>query len=133
MLRTLSLSKWSINPEPSTRAQAEVQTPSFGPRIVEGLILFLNYNMKTQKPMNQFKKTAIAVIGWIFIGLGILGLFLPILQGILFIMIGLTILSSRSRLVRRFLKHIEERYPHQHERMVIWREKVQNWFKKGRV
>jgi len=61
--------------------------------------------------MNQFKKTAIVIIGWIFIGLGILGLFLPILQGIFFIMIGLAILSSRSEKVRFFLKHLEERYP----------------------
>jgi uncharacterized membrane protein YbaN (DUF454 family) len=79
--------------------------------------------------MNKFKKIGILILGWIFIGLGILGLFLPILQGILFIMIGLAILSSRSKWVKRFLKHIEERYPHQHERMVIGREKIRNWFK----
>ena len=53
--------------------------------------------------MNEFKKIGILIIGWIFIGLGILGLFLPILQGILFIMIGLAILSSRSKTIRRFL------------------------------
>jgi uncharacterized membrane protein YbaN (DUF454 family) len=87
--------------------------------------------MKTQKSMNQFKKTAIMIIGWIFIGIGILGLFLPILQGILFIMIGLGILSSRSESVRRFLKHIEERYPHHHERMEHWKEKIRSWFKQG--
>ena len=81
--------------------------------------------------MNQFKKMAIVIIGWIFIGLGILGLFLPILQGILFIMIGLAILSSRSKSVKRFLKHIEERYPRHHERMEHWREKIRSWFKQG--
>jgi uncharacterized membrane protein YbaN (DUF454 family) len=85
--------------------------------------------MKIQKPMNQFKKTAIVIIGWIFIGLGILGLFLPILQGILFITIGLAILSSRSKLVMRFMKHIEERYPHHHERLEHWEEKIRHWFK----
>jgi hypothetical protein len=37
-LRTLSSSKRSINPEPSTRAPAEGQTPGFIPGIVEGLI-----------------------------------------------------------------------------------------------
>ena len=83
--------------------------------------------------MNQFKKTALVIIGWIFIGLGILGLFLPILQGTLFIMIGLAILSSRSESVRRFLKHIEERYPRHHERMEHWREKIRSWFKKDSV
>jgi uncharacterized membrane protein YbaN (DUF454 family) len=81
--------------------------------------------------MNQFKKTAIVITGWIFIGLGILGLFLPILQGILFIMIGLAILSSRSKLVQRFLKHTEERYPHHHKRMELWKEKIRSLFKQG--
>jgi uncharacterized membrane protein YbaN (DUF454 family) len=97
------------------------------------LISSLKYNIKTQKPVNKFKKIGILIIGWTFIGLGILGLFLPILQGILFIMIGLAILSSRSESVRRFLKHIEEHYPHHHERMEHWRERIRSWFKKDSV
>ena len=80
--------------------------------------------------MGNIKTIGILIIGWLFIVFGILGLFLPILQGILFIMIGLAILSSRSELIKRFLKHLEERYPHQHERVEIWREKIRNWFKK---
>jgi len=80
--------------------------------------------------MNRFKKIGILIIGWFFIGFGILGLFLPILQGILFIMIGLAILSSRSELVKRFLKNLEERHPHFHERVEIWREKFRHLFKK---
>ena len=79
--------------------------------------------------MNEFKRIGILIIGWTFIGLGIVGLFLPILQGILFIMIGLAILSSRSNLVKRFVKFIEERYPHQHERLLHWKEKIRSWFK----
>ena len=81
--------------------------------------------------MNHFKRIGIWVIGWIFIGLGILGLFLPILQGILFIIIGLSILSSRSELIKRFLKHLEERYPHQHEQVEIWKQKLRNIFGKN--
>ena len=80
--------------------------------------------------MNEFKRIGMVIIGWIFIGLGILGLFLPFLQGILFILIGLAILSSRSEIVKRFLKHLEERYPHHHERTEIWRKKIKNWFEK---
>ena len=41
--------------------------------------------------------------GWFFIFLGILGLFLPVLQGILFLAIGAVLLSSvspRARLLR---------------------------------
>jgi uncharacterized membrane protein YbaN (DUF454 family) len=72
-------------------------------------------------------------MGWFFIVLGILGLFLPFLQGILFILIGLTILSSRSETIRRFLRHIEERYPQHHKQLEIWKEKIRSWFKKKRV
>ncbi|MEW6377171.1 MAG: PGPGW domain-containing protein [Thermodesulfobacteriota bacterium] len=81
--------------------------------------------------MDEIRKFGILIIGWLFIGLGILGLFLPILQGLLFIMIGLAILSSRSEFVKRFLKHLEERYPHHHERMEKWREKITNLFRKN--
>lgn len=80
--------------------------------------------------MNKFKRIGILIIGWIFIGLGILGLFLPVLQGILFIMIGLAILSSRSEMIRRFLRHLEVRYPHQYERIAARKEKIKHWFKK---
>ena len=74
------------------------------------------------------KNIGMLIIGWFFLGLGILGLFLPILQGILFIMVGLAILSTRSERIKGLLKHLEDRYPHHHERVVIWREKVRKWF-----
>jgi uncharacterized membrane protein YbaN (DUF454 family) len=80
--------------------------------------------------MNTIKNLGLLIIGWVFIVLGILGLFLPILQGILFILIGLAILSSRSELIKRFLKYLEERYPHHHERVEVWRGKIRSWFKK---
>jgi uncharacterized membrane protein YbaN (DUF454 family) len=50
-------------------------------------------------------------LGWVFIVLGILGLFLPILQGILFIAIGLIILSRRSPRVRLLIRRLAKRYP----------------------
>ncbi|OGP72298.1 MAG: hypothetical protein A2W09_02005 [Deltaproteobacteria bacterium RBG_16_50_11] len=79
--------------------------------------------------MNKFKEIGFWIIGWLLIGLGILGLFLPILQGVLFIMIGLAILSSRSKMVKRFLEHVEKRYPHQYDHIVAWRNKIRHWFK----
>jgi uncharacterized membrane protein YbaN (DUF454 family) len=79
--------------------------------------------------LGAIKKIGLLIIGWFFVVLGILGLFLPILQGILFILIGLAILSSRSKLIRRFLKYLEERYPHYHEQVEIWKEKIRNGFR----
>ncbi len=80
--------------------------------------------------MGTIKKIGLLIIGWLFIGLGIIGLFLPILQGVLFILIGLAILSSRSETIKRFLEHLEERYPQHHERVEIWKAKIQGWFRK---
>jgi uncharacterized membrane protein YbaN (DUF454 family) len=76
------------------------------------------------------KGIAIWILGWFFIGLGIVGLFLPFLQGILFIMMGLAILSSRSQTVRRFLRYLEGRYPQHYEKVEAWRKKIGNWRKK---
>jgi len=79
--------------------------------------------------MEKFKNSAMLIIGWFFVGVGILGLFLPFLQGILFIMIGLAILSTRSEQIRRLMKPLEDRYPRHHQRVVVWREKIRKWFK----
>ncbi len=80
--------------------------------------------------MDRLKKLVLLIIGWIFLILGIFGLFLPFLQGILFILIGLTILSSQSKKIRDLLNRIERHYPHLHQRLEVWREKVRNWYKK---
>jgi len=80
--------------------------------------------------MESFKRIGLLIIGWLLIVLGIIGLFLPILQGILFILIGLAILSSRSETIKRLLKHLEERYPQHHEKIEVWKERLRKWFKK---
>jgi uncharacterized membrane protein YbaN (DUF454 family) len=50
-------------------------------------------------------------LGWVFILLGIAGLFLPILQGILFLLIGLVILSSEYVWAHHLLRKLRERFP----------------------
>jgi uncharacterized protein len=57
------------------------------------------------------KRILILIVGWAFILLGIAGLFLPILQGILFILIGLVILSSEYVWAHHLLRRIKERFP----------------------
>jgi uncharacterized membrane protein YbaN (DUF454 family) len=71
------------------------------------------------------------LVGWVFSVLGVVGLFLPFLQGILFILIGLAILSGRSKTVRRWLQHIEKRFPQLHEKVLAWQERVKKWFQRG--
>src|SRR5215212_8732178 len=52
------------------------------------------------------------VLGWFFILLGLLGLVLPVLQGVLFLVIGVALVGRRNPLIRhsmlifkRFLRH----------------------------
>jgi uncharacterized membrane protein YbaN (DUF454 family) len=51
------------------------------------------------------------VAGWLFLVLGVIGLFLPLLQGILFIAIGLTILSAEYAWARKLLAALSARFP----------------------
>jgi len=59
----------------------------------------------------RLKRAAIHVIGWGFILLGILGLVLPILQGVLFLLVGLFVLSSVSPWAERLLQKLRSRFP----------------------
>jgi uncharacterized membrane protein YbaN (DUF454 family) len=57
------------------------------------------------------KRILILIIGWVFILFGIVGLFLPVLQGILFILIGLTILSTEYVWAHHLLAKLRQRFP----------------------
>lgn len=50
-------------------------------------------------------------LGYGFLGLGFIGLFLPILQGVLFLVIGLIILSRHAAWAERLLTRVKSRYP----------------------
>ncbi len=53
----------------------------------------------------------VLVLGWAFIVLGIAGLFLPVLQGILFLLIGLIILSTEYVWAHKLLAKMKARFP----------------------
>ena len=74
------------------------------------------------------KKTLIHVVGWSFILIGIVGLFLPILQGILFLLIGLLVLSKESKWAKDLLHRIEKRYPTQYQKMHEFNEQLKKRF-----
>lgn len=63
-----------------------------------------------------------------FIVLGILGLFLPVLQGILFLLIGLMIISSEYVWARRLLDRLKARFPRIAEQSHRGHMKVEAWF-----
>ncbi|MBZ5574093.1 MAG: PGPGW domain-containing protein [Acidobacteriia bacterium] len=59
----------------------------------------------------HLKRIVVLLVGWGFILLGIVGLFLPILQGILFLLIGLAILSSEYVWAHHLLSKLRQRFP----------------------
>ena len=75
----------------------------------------------------------ILTLGWIFIFLGILGLFLPILQGILFLCIGFLLLSSESPLVRLLIMKLGRRYPRFRAALYAAKSKARIWRNRVRL
>ncbi len=59
----------------------------------------------------RMKRIGVIVVGWSFILLGIAGLFLPILQGVLFLLIGLLILSTEYVWAHHLVQKLRARFP----------------------
>jgi uncharacterized protein len=57
------------------------------------------------------KRILVLITGWSFILLGIVGLFLPFLQGLLFLVIGIIILSSQYAWARLLMAKLRKRFP----------------------
>ena len=57
------------------------------------------------------KRKLLTVAGWVFLVLGVLGLFLPILQGILFLCLGLILLAKAQPRFRLLKMRLKKRYP----------------------
>lgn len=74
------------------------------------------------------KRIAILALGWGFIVFGIVGLFLPILQGILFLLIGLALLSIESEIARRILHKLRARYPGLSEKIDLAEQRARRWW-----
>lgn len=79
----------------------------------------------------HIRRITILVLGWTLIGLGIVGLFLPILQGVLFILLGLYVLSRESETARHWLHKVRDRYPAVDHKLKGWGEWWRRRFQKG--
>lgn len=78
------------------------------------------------------KKALVLVVGWAFILLGIAGLFLPVLQGILFLMIGLIILSTEYAWAHHLLGKVRARFPKVSEAAEHAKTKAEHWLRRIR-
>jgi hypothetical protein len=60
---------------------------------------------------SRAKRILLLATGWTFVLLGVVGLVLPFLQGVLFILVGLIILSSQYVWARLLLSKLRKRFP----------------------
>ena len=84
--------------------------------------------MLTMPRRRDFKRLVFVVLGWIFLLLGVAGLFLPVLQGILFLFVGVSLLSLGSPRVRLMRQRLGQRYP----ALRRGEEKARAWMKRQR-
>ncbi len=70
---------------------------------------------------------SLLITGWSFVLLGIAGLFLPVLQGILFITIGLIILTRVHPWARAMLVRLRRRFPTVNRWFQLARDKARRW------
>ncbi len=75
----------------------------------------------------QVKRVLVLIVGWIFILVGIAGLFLPVIQGILCLLIGLMILSTEYVWAHHLLRKLRERFPKIAALSDQAAEKAQKW------
>jgi len=61
-----------------------------------------------------FKRTAVFAVGAAFIPLGVAGLVLPILQGVIFLVAGVILLSIASPTIRSWTERHTRKYPKVH-------------------
>ena len=84
----------------------------------------------------RVKPILMQILGYAFLVLGVVGLFLPILQGFLFLFVGLLILAKYAPWAERLLDRLETRYPkfgkvkdQAEDAMERWQKRISGWFR----
>ncbi len=62
----------------------------------------------------KLKRGIVAIIALLFLAVGVIGLFLPFLQGLLFIAVGIVLLSILSTRIQTKLEKLTIKYPRFH-------------------
>lgn len=84
-----------------------------------------------QTRRGRLKRLAVIIAGWIVLALGVVGLFLPFLQGFLFILIGLVILSKEYHWAGNLVSLLRSRFPKLDGWLIKAHQKVESIFGHG--
>jgi uncharacterized protein len=83
--------------------------------------------------MKQFLRILTLVLGTVFLIVGVIGIFVPVLQGFLFMAIGIYLLSVSSNSFKGWLDKKLSRFPRFKERYDRYKAKVDRlWMPKNR-
>ena len=74
-------------------------------------------------PHKQIRRVVVLILGWALVALGIVGLFLPVLQGVLFLFLGLYVLSRESTTAHAWLEKLRARHPAVDEKLHRWKDR----------
>jgi len=77
--------------------------------------------------MSRARRLGLQALGYAFLALGVVGVFLPIFQGGLFFFIGLAILARTSPWAARLLARLERRFPRTARRLAETEARARAW------
>lgn len=72
------------------------------------------YVAASSQPASRWRKFAILTVGYFFLAVGVVGIALPFLHGMLFLLVGLALLSQEVAWAGRARDWIAQRYPRLH-------------------
>jgi len=78
-------------------------------------------------PLSFATRVGLIVAGWFLVVLGVIGWFLPVLQGWLTLFLGLAVLSLASQSFHRFLRRRFHRWPRGWRRLEKARRRMGRW------
>lgn len=90
----------------------------------------------SRRPFPRFgwaTRVALIIVGWALVVLGVIGWFLPILQGWLTLFMGLAVLSLTSQRFHTFLRERFRRWPKGWRRLEKFRRRVTRWLHRRRA
>jgi uncharacterized membrane protein YbaN (DUF454 family) len=83
--------------------------------------------MVQQRPPSRWRRFGMQALGYFFLVLGVAGVILPFLHGLLFLFMGLAILSQEAEWARRLRAWIAWRFPRAHQVSVEAEFRAQRW------
>lgn len=86
--------------------------------------------MAIAQPQPRWRRIAMQALGYFFLLLGLMGIALPFLHGLLFLFMGLAILSQEAAWAGRLRGWIARRFPRAHDIAVEAEFRAQRWVRR---